>query len=223
MFVDPRSNPSPPFVGVRPQPGPDLSELQELARLCRSGRIYDVERWIQIGKPIHADEYRSHGKPRVRSSLEIAIETNQFDLAVLLLCNGFPPDSGDESLLGRTLTERKTGFFELLLAWGADPFRIDIDTILDTYDAELYERLWCLGIDFTRDHALARALSERSSNRPGYGWARRHKEDPRIARELSGSVSPLQRPFSDFSRPSQDERFGPSAPGRTSSLRSSRS
>ena len=91
----------------------------------------------------------------------------------------------ESPLLGRTLTERKTGFFELLLAWGADPFRIDIDTILDTYDAELYERLWCLGIDFTRDHALARALSERSSNRPGYGWARRNKEDPRIARELS--------------------------------------
>jgi hypothetical protein len=185
MFVDPRAEPQPPFGGRRPEPTADANDLAGLVRLCRRGRIYEIERWIQAGKPIHADEYKKHGKPRVHSPLEIAIETNQFDLAVLLLCNGFPPDSGEDSLLVRALDERKTEFFELLIAWEADPLRVDVDTVLSTYDGETYERFWQVGVDFTRDHALAHALSDNSSNRPGYRWAKRHKDDPRVAREMA--------------------------------------
>jgi hypothetical protein len=184
MFVDPRTDPHPPFVRQRPEPTHDSNELADLVRLCRAGRIYEVERWIESGKPIHADNYRVANR-RVQSPLKVAIQTNQFALAVLLLCNGFPPESESESLLGLTIKDRKPDFFELLLAWGADPLRVDSDTILTTYDSDLYERFWQFGVHFTRDHALAHALAEHSSNRPGYGWARRHNDDPRVARDLA--------------------------------------
>ena len=184
-FTDPRSNPQPPFTGKRPTPAREATEIAELIQLCYAGRIYGVERWIQSGKPIHAETYRGRGNRRIRSPLEIAIETDQHDLALLLLSNGFPPDSGDESLLVRSLHDRKPQFFDLLLAWGADPLRIDAWIILDTYDADLYEKFWTLGVDFTREHELARTLSDHSSNRPAYGWARRHADDARIARELA--------------------------------------
>lgn len=184
-FVDPRLNPEPPFIGDRPAPARDAAEIAELIQFCSSGRIYQVEDWIRSGKAIHADSYRGRGNRRIHSALEIAIETNQCDLALLLLSNGFPPDSEGQSLLVQSLRDRKPEFFELLLAWGADPLRIDVWTILSTYDADLYEKFWNLGVDFTRDHELARTLSDHSSNRPAYGWARRHADDPRIARELA--------------------------------------
>jgi hypothetical protein len=178
-------NPDSPFIGDRPAPAREVAEIGELIQLCTAGRIYDVERWIQSGKPIYAETYRGRGNRRLHGPLEVAIETNQYGLALLLLANGFPPDSGDESLLVRTLRDRKTEFFDLLLAWGADPLRIDVWTILSTYDADLYEKFWKLGVDFTHDHELARTLSDHSSNRPAYGWTRRHADDPRIARELA--------------------------------------
>lgn len=184
-FVDPRTNPRPPFVGCNRPAAQDVDELAELIQLCSSGRIYEVEVWIRSAKPIHANAYRGRGNRRIHSPLEVALETNQYDLALLLLANGFPLDSGDESLLDCALRDRKTEFFDLLLAWGADPLRVDVDTILGTYEAELYERFWQLGVDFTRDHELARTLSDHSSNRPAYGWARKHGDDPRIARELA--------------------------------------
>ncbi len=184
-YTDPRSHPQPPFSGERPTPAREASEIAELIQFCSAGRIYEVERWVQSGKPIHAETYRGRGNRRIRSPLEIAIETNQHGLALLLLSNGFPPDAGDESLLVRSLRDRKPQFFDLLLAWGADPLRIDVWTVLETYDADLYEKFWKLGLDFTRDHELARTLSDHSSNRPAYGWTRRHADDPRIARELA--------------------------------------
>lgn len=185
MFVDPRTEPRPPFAGSAPEPADDLKDLVPFAALCREGRIYEVERWIDSGKPIYARTYRGHGRQSVDSPLEIAIETRQFDLAQLLLCNGFPPDSGDELPLDLALRERKFEFFDLLMAWGADLLRADLYAVLDTYDADLYERCWQSGMDFTREHALARMLAEHSSNRPAYGWARRHKDEERIARELA--------------------------------------
>jgi hypothetical protein len=184
MFVDPRTGPKPPFAASPPQPAEDAKEIAPLVALCRVGRIYEVEQWIRAGKPIHARTYRSGGR-RMHNPLEVAIKTNQFELAFLLLCNGFPPDSGEESVLDRALRERKMELFELLLAWGADPLRADVYEVLNTYDSELYERYWRLGMDFTRDHALARTLADQTSNRPAYGWARRHKDDERIARELA--------------------------------------
>lgn len=189
MFVDPRNSPEPPFAGTRPAPAEDVGELAELIHFCRSGRIYEVERWIRAGKPIHARQYRSHVKRSLQSPLHIAVDTNQFDLTVLLLANGVPPDSGDESLLLRVLWNKQFEFFDLLVAWGADPLQVDAQTVLDTYDADLYERFWRLGMDFTKDHALARTLADHSSNRPAYGWARHHKDEPRIARELAVGLS----------------------------------
>jgi hypothetical protein len=184
-FFDPREHSQPPFTGPTRELAEDPAELADLITLCRTGRIYEVERWIRDGRPIHAASYRSRGNKRIKSALEIAIETNQYDLALLLLCNGFPADCDDESRLVRALDNRQFDFFELLLSWGADPLRVDAYSAVSSYDADIIERLWTLGVDVTQDHVLARALGEHSSNRPAYGWARRHKNDPRIARELS--------------------------------------
>jgi hypothetical protein len=62
---------------------------------------------------------------------------------------------------------------------------VDPDSVLGTYRSDLMNRFWSAGLDFVKGHALAWHLSEHSSNRPLYGWVRRHREDPRIGRDLN--------------------------------------
>jgi hypothetical protein len=185
-WVDPREFPDPPLrLPIRP-PSPDVSGILELVRLCREGRTYEVERWIREGRPLQAIDYRSGARShRLDSPLRVAIETRQYDLARLLLCNGFLPDLEPESLLNLVVRSRAKDFLELLLAWGADPKRVLPDTVLDTYDATLMERFWEHGVDYAEEHVLARYLSRETKNKPAYGWARRHRDDPRVARELA--------------------------------------
>jgi len=90
-FVDPRSNPEPP-ARVSDEPATHGEELRELVQLCSAGRVYDVERWIQEGKPIQAVTYKRPGKAAIVSPLLGAVRRKQFDLVLLLLCNGYRLD-----------------------------------------------------------------------------------------------------------------------------------
>ena len=59
-------------------------------------------------------------------------------------------------------------------------------TVLETYNADLYERFWASGYDLTERHVMASVLGHSTSNRPLLGFVKRHRtEDPRIQRELN--------------------------------------
>lgn len=115
----------------------------------------------------------------------MAIESGQFDLAFLLLCNGYRTDLDPHSPLNLALRERAWDYVELLLAWGADPKAVEPTAVLDTYSLSLMERFWDLGLDLTAGRSLAYYLSESTRNKPAYGWAKRHNGDPRVARALA--------------------------------------
>ena len=87
-FVDPRTDPEPP-PRVSREPAAQGDDVQDLARLCSSGRVYDVELWIREGRPIQALTYERPKKPTLLSPLRAAIRKNNPDLALLLLCNGY--------------------------------------------------------------------------------------------------------------------------------------
>jgi hypothetical protein len=184
-WVDPREFPDPP-LGVPPRPpAPDVTELLDLLRLCREGRVYEVETWIKSGRPLQAIDYR-HGKRshRLASPLKVAVETGQFDLARLLLCNGFLPDLEQESILEVILRTRAKVFLDLLISWGADPKRVKPETVIDTYEIETMEMFWEAGVDLTAGHDLALTLARVTGNKPAYGWCKRHRDDPRVSRKL---------------------------------------
>src|SRR5436189_1083462 len=90
-FVDPRANPEPPSMVSR-EPAAHGEELRELVGLCVAGRVYDVERWIQDGRPIQALAYRRPKKPAVVSPLRTVIRRKHRDLVLLFLCNGYRLD-----------------------------------------------------------------------------------------------------------------------------------
>lgn len=185
-FVDPRTDPDP--RGARPSARrtTDPDELTELHRFCREGRLYDIERWIQIGRPIQLAEGTPVRRRRPSSALEIALEDENHALTLLLLCNGYDPNLEPDCPLDLAMRARRWDLLDLLLAWGADPHRVSLEVLFDTYSSDLWKRFRALGVDLTAGHALARALADHTSNKPLFGFARRHREhDPRIQAELN--------------------------------------
>jgi hypothetical protein len=161
------------------------AELEELHRFCLGGRLYDVERWIQAGGPMQLAA-GSIEQPRLfRTALEIALERQDRSLVLLLVANGYDVNAEPESPLNRALRLRRLDFLDLLLDWGADPRQVDLDALCATYDSQLYERFRGLGVDFTSGHALAYALGYHTSNKPLFGFAKRHRlQNPKIQAEL---------------------------------------
>lgn len=161
-----------------------VEDLKKLHLLCQKGMLYEVEQWIRDGQPLQLDpdvEIRGY----YRSALEIALETGQHSLCVLLLRSGYRLDLERDSPLSIALGMRRWDLLDLLLEHGADPHKADLESLLDTYQTELYERFHAMGVDFTKDHALADSLAYHTSNKPLYGFVKRHRdENPGFQREL---------------------------------------
>jgi hypothetical protein len=180
-FVDPRTNPEPP-ARVSREPAGHGEELRELIHLCAAGRVYDVERWIQGGRPIQALGYKRPKKPTVVSPLLTAVRTNNLDLVLLLLCNGYRLDleaTEGDSVLDEALKTRAFDIVDLLLKWGADPTAVEASSVVDTYKTDLIDRFWRAGLDYTADQGFVSYLAD-TVNKPLYGWLRRNRSDQRL-------------------------------------------
>lgn len=184
-FVDPRTNPDPqaPRSGARLTAAAE--ELQELHNLCQLGCLYDVERWIRAGRPTQLAACAPAERQRYRSALEIALDRQDHSLILLLLANGYDLDLEPECPIDKALRLRRRDLLDLLLEWGADPRRVDLDILFKTYDSQLFERFRELGVDLAADHAMAYALGYHTSNKPLFGYAKRHRlDEPRIQTAL---------------------------------------
>lgn len=185
-FIDPRSKPSPKAVRPSTQTTIRHDELVELHRLCAEGRLYDVERWIQEGKPLQIAQGAPVRRRRTTSALEKAIETENYALVLLLLCNGYDSNIEPYCPLDLALRARRWDLLALLLEWGANPHRVDLEELFDTYNSKLFEQFRTFGINLSAGHALANTLAHHTSNKPLFGFAKRHREhDPKIQRELN--------------------------------------
>ena len=150
-WVDPRQNPKPPAPPTPCEPAADPEKIAELLAFCRSGRIYEIERWIINGNPLQATHYDIPRK-RFESPIEIAISAGLYDVA-LLLCNGYrlaleaaPPNTPlDQALQGRAWD-----IVDLLLDWRAEPQKVDPEAVLGAYRSDLMDRFWDAGLDFSR-------------------------------------------------------------------------
>lgn len=161
-------------------------DLRPLHRLCREGRLYDVERWITEGKPLQLTPEAIPKGTRPKTALQIALETGQHSLVTLLLQNGYQIELEQYAPLDLALRSRRWDLFDLLLEWGGDLKCVDTYTVLETYNADLYERFRAAGYDLTEGHAMADILGHSTSNRPLLGFVKRHRvEDPRIQQELN--------------------------------------
>jgi hypothetical protein len=135
-FVDPRSKPVKPAATPAARTTTDPGALAELHRLCRESRIYDVENWIRAGKPLQVASGIPQ-KGRTTSALGIALEARNHSLTLLLLCNGYDPNLERDCPLDTVLSSRSWELLDLLMEWGADPLRVSVGDLFDTYNTSL--------------------------------------------------------------------------------------
>lgn len=69
-------------MGKTNPPHAEDNEAKELVRLCRAGRLYEIERWINDGKSLEIPATTNRG--RQRSLLENAVETGFHSLVELI-------------------------------------------------------------------------------------------------------------------------------------------
>jgi hypothetical protein len=69
---------------------------------------------------------------------------------------------------------------------GGDLKSVDVYTVLNTYNVELYERFRAAGYDLTDGHEMGSVLGHGTSNRRLLGFIKRHRtEDPKLQTELN--------------------------------------
>ena len=158
-----------------------------VARLCFAGRVYEVERWIQAGRPLQALTYKVPKKPMVVSPLRAAIRRKRTDVVLLLLCNGYRLELEVEfprSVIDEALENGRLDIVELLLTWGADATNVQAEKVLSTFRTDLIDRFWRSGVDFTDDPGFIRYLAT-TVNKPLHGWLRRNRStNPRLQAAL---------------------------------------
>jgi hypothetical protein len=154
-------------------------------QMCRDGRLYDVERWIAEGKPLQLAPEAILKGTRPKTALQITLESGQHSLASLLLSSGYRLELERYAPLDMVLEARRWDLVDLLVEWGADLRSADVYSVLNTYNVELYERLWARGYDLTERHEMGSILGHGTSNRPLLGFVKRHRaEDTKIQQEL---------------------------------------
>lgn len=161
-------------------------DIRALHRMCRDGRLYDVERWIAKGRPLQLAPNAIPKGTRPKTALQIAVETGQHSLAFLLLSSGYRLELERVAPLDSALRGRRWDLVDLLLEWAADLKSASVYTVLNTYNVELYERFRAAGYDLTEGHEMGVILGHGTRNRPLLGFIKRHRtEDPKIQQELN--------------------------------------
>jgi hypothetical protein len=185
-FIDPRIQMAPRPNGTISRTAVTGDRLTELHSLCRAGRLYDVERWIWEGNPLQVERETEVSERRSPSALQIALEAGNQALSLLLLCNGYDPNLDAGCPLDIAFRSRRWDLVDLLLGWGTDPHRANLSDLFETYNSDLIERFYRLGVDVAAGHELAAALGYHTSNKPLFGFAKRHREhEVKIQKELN--------------------------------------
>lgn len=152
----------------------DWSEIEELCLLCSEGRLYEVEKWIGLGKPIQCEPPADRRLRKRMAPLEIAVESGFHSLAKLLLVNGYNPNGDWRQSLSLAVESRNHSMIRLLLDSGADPMAVDFEEVLETYDRVIMDWFVEAGVNPCRQNALAKALSKKT--RPLLGFVKTHLE-----------------------------------------------
>src|SRR5437879_3911816 len=134
-FIDPRDDLAPGANRPSARTTTEPEELVELHRLCREGRLYDVERWIRVGRPVQIAQGTPVKRARVTSALEIAVQAGNHALVLLLLSNGYDPNKELRCPLDVALRARRFDLVSLLLEWNVDPHQVDLGDLFDTYNS----------------------------------------------------------------------------------------
>jgi ankyrin repeat protein len=128
-----------------------LAEGKELVRLCETGRLYEIEAWIQAGKSLTVP------KEIRRKPLAVAMSTGFHSLVDLLLRHEQSQEAKNDALRLGLMLDRPA-FTELAIAHGADIHAVPFLDVLMTGDRSVVRSFLDRGADPITGHPFAHAF-----------------------------------------------------------------
>ncbi|MEO6874249.1 MAG: hypothetical protein ABI222_05455 [Opitutaceae bacterium] len=159
---------------VAHRPFGDYAAVEPLLALCRGGKLYEAEGWINDGRPIQFPPSDDRKARRRSTALQIAVKHRFHSLAALLLANGYDPNGDYYECLSSAVQARDRDMVDLLLRFGADPQATDFCSVLETCDRAIMDRFVEAGVDPCRDNAVARSLDFKG--RPILGFIKQYRD-----------------------------------------------
>src|SRR5271157_1972143 len=133
-------------------PTPDAAK--ELVRLCRAGRLYEIERWIAAGKPLDVPVVKNR---KSKTLLQIAVETG-FHSVVELIARHDNSQASKNAALADSVSLRRLDFVDLLVENGAEITSVPLADVLLTWDPSLMRFFLDRGADPVKGFPFATAF-----------------------------------------------------------------
>ena len=138
-----------PDAAVARAPG----DTKELVSLCRTGRLYDIERWIAAGKPL--DIPAQYG-----SLLQVALQTG-FHSLIELIAKHENNRSSKNAALADAVSLHRLDFIELLVENGADVKSVPFSDVLLEWNPHIFRFFLERGADAVEGSPFAVAFSNK--------------------------------------------------------------
>lgn len=136
-------------------------EIQLLVKQCRAGKLFAVQDWIAIGKPVNPPPSDRKGT-RPQTPLQVAIDRGFHSLVEILLKAGADVGQGRwNGPMDQALQMRRLDMVHLLVEHGYDPTTIRMSDVFSTWDPEIMEYFIERGADVETDFPLADAFRNR--------------------------------------------------------------
>ncbi len=131
-------------------------DLKELCSLCRSGKLFAVQQWIRDGK-----RYRLPPGNFATSPLRTAIDCGFHSLVeVLLQVHAATADEKNDALY-YAVDNRNLDLIELLAKYGADPRKIDSETVFWSRHPAIIRWFIANGMDLESGYPIAKAFANK--------------------------------------------------------------
>jgi hypothetical protein len=163
------------------------AEAKQLLRLCKLGRLFEVQNWISSGNSLSVPaELRT-------TPLRVALDTGFHSLVELLVRNE-PSQDLKNRALQHALTHKRLDLIELLFSHGAEIGSVPFIEVLQLWDPTIIRYFLDHGADFITGRPFAVAFGERirTALRP---WRECREKYPHLAPQLQEQADRALRYF----------------------------
>lgn len=158
-----------------------VEDLEPLVVLCRTGKLFDVQEWINAGKPCALPKGARSRSAR-RHPLRVAMDTGFHSLVQVLLEAGAPIHEGNYNALDHAVEMRRADLAALLFAHGADVNSVPMRFVVEMWQPEMVDLFLSNGASLVRESPIAWGLVHKI--RPALGLLKRHvAEQPELMRQ----------------------------------------
>lgn len=138
-----------------------FDELVPLVDLCRTGKLFEVQAWIEESKPVNPPIGHYRGS-RKKTPIEYAIDLGFHSLIKVLLDAGADVGPIDNYCsMKMALQKRRLDIVKLLVEHGYDLASVNARSVLETWDPEIMDFFFESGCDLEDGNPLAWAFCNR--------------------------------------------------------------